>query len=411
MAKKNDASVTEEFMCVKEVTCACCGTVYQFPHKTTVTGTGPIRIEARKDAFRKAPAELAGETGRRRCPTCGVLPTCMEASTNAFGYGCMLWFSGIVLAIALVIGVLLELRAISFVPLYVMSWTSFAILLLPVLINILLVRRNANWNLERKRERSKTEPVSIISSSSNVAIPDSLPRSTTVVQSVAIVLSLVGLCILPAAEILRMASGWTINASSFPPVAGPGDEVTVYWPKSLDCLKGYWKGSATVEFADTEGKVPPAALPATCRTEEWGQFVGGKGTTNRDTVIWTKVQLPDDPGLKGKTVKLISKIDVVYPHSTGIFGFENREEQFAHEFQLRLSAPKAAATYHDIWWAGMAIGGVLIVASTFMLRRGQLSLLKSCPYPRTMNVTRVDDVEVVSLDDSIDDDDAVAVDE
>jgi hypothetical protein len=191
---------------------------------------------------------------------------------------------------------------------------------------------------------------------------------------------------MPAAEIVAMMSGWHSNPSAFPPVAGPGDTVILYWPESLECLKRHWKGTVEVQYTDDQQTLPPTPVKATCPSEDWGGFIGGRGARNTDITIWTQVTLPDDPALAGKTIRMPSKIAVVYPHSKGLFGFENREADFATEFKFRLSSPKAAETYFLLWWAGLLVGGGLVVVAGFILRRHELQLLNVSMFPVTLKI-------------------------
>lgn len=395
MAKTDQVTVTARYECIKEVDCACCGTTYRFPYKSSVSGSGLNRTLARQALAKKAPAELEGEPGSERCPTCGVLPDCMDLDSRALGHGCLMWFILIVFGIALLLGYLLNEKVIAFVSLSSLIWVTAVCLLLAVLANLKLVRKNTNENLQEKRKaaelRVEEELVTVVSAGTSGALPNSVPRPLRAVQMLAIVLSIIGIGLLPAAEIVGLVSGWHSNRSAFPPVAGPGEDVVLYWPETLVCLKGFWKGTTSVQFTDEQQTLPLSPVAAACSTEDWGQFVGGRGTRNQETTIWTRITLPDDPGLSGKSIRLPAKISVTYPHSTGIIGFENREAEFANEFQFRLSSPKAAQTYFALWWGGLVLGGGLIALSAFLLRRHAMGLLSTSVYPITLNLRPVED--------------------
>lgn len=396
MAKK-DVTVAVEFACLKEFECANCGTTFRYPLKSSVSGTGPTNALATEDAVRKSTAELEGEPGNERCPTCGAMPECMELDARSLLSGCRLWYSVFILAVAVCIGFLLNERIVSFVSLSTLIWISAALLLPAVAVDIWLARWNANGDLqvwaERGKQKLEKSVVEIVSTGSQIKHRNSIPRTTSLLQQATILVAIMGLCVMPAAEIVGLVSGWHSNRSAFPPVAGPGDNVILYWPESLECLKRQWKGTVEVQFTDEQQTLPPAPVKATCPSEDWGRFVGGKGTRNTDTTIWTQVTLPDDPSLSGKTIRMPSKISVVYPHSTGLFGFENREAEFATEFKFRLSSPKAAETYFMLWWAGLLIGGGMVVVTGFVLRKYELHLLKVSMFPITLQIINLTEIE------------------
>ena len=399
MAKKNDTvTVTEEFNCDKEIECAWCQTKFQYQHKMHVSGSGLNELQAKKEAARKALSDLEKEPGNEKCPTCGALQVSMEANSFAAGHIVAAVFAAIILLIAIGVGALLNGKLISFISLSTASYVFVLLLLIPVAYNLWLVFSNENSNLEAgladAKQKVSDGTTKVLSRKPGIAVPESIPRSLTALQYVAIVLSVIGIALVPAAEIVRLASGWPSNSAAFPPVAGPGDEVTLYWPQSISCLKHFWKGTVTVGFADPDKPGNTAPLGATCETKSWGSFIGGKGATNKDTAIWTNVKLPDNPGLAGKTIRLPSRISVTYPHSTGLFGFEERQTEFNNEFQFRLASPKAASTFCLLWWGGLLAGGGLVVISGLLLRQVQLSLLKNSPQPETLNVRNAADADI-----------------
>jgi len=394
MAKKDAISTTQEYECTKEVDCQWCKTTFQFPIKTSVTGSGPKMSAALDDAEEKAVKELKEEPGQQRCPTCGALQVCMGASSHALGHGCAMWFAGVFLLLSVGAGFLIREKLISFMTMPMITWLLLVISLLAVAYNVFVVLTNPNQDLAKGREEVQEnlekKPVTTISKG-NGSVPDSLPKSMSVLQIVAIGLSVFGIAMIPAAEWLRIASGWPVNSSCVPPVAGPGDEVTVYWPKTIECMKGHWRGTVKVEQLDAGPNGQRAAIGATCSTDSWGQFIGGKGAKKRDTAIWTKIALPNDPSLSGKTIQLDAKISVEYPRSTGLFGFEDAKEDFANVFTLKLAQPAAAGKYESAWWFGLIGGGALVTLASFLLRRSQLSIYAASVQPRTRNIRNLEE--------------------
>ena len=389
MAKKDSESVSEDFLCVKEVTCEWCETVFRFPLKLSIDGSGPNKLVARKNAAENAKIKLPEEPGTERCPSCGALQTCMEASGSALGFGCLTVLMAICLGIAITFGVLVNLHLLTSVSLPVVGWILVALAIPIVLFNIYLARINPNSELNAGLEEAKTKvaegKITVVSQPKSV-IPESIPRSTGIVPLIAIGLSVIGLCLIPAAEVFRMASGWTAHPFAVPPVAGPGDEVTLNWPNSVNCLKGKWRGIVEVEMTDPVGKHPKTKVDASCSTEQWGNWSGGRGNRNRDTAIWTKVKLPDDAALAGKDVSLHAKILVTYPQSSGLLRFENKEAEFVHDFQMKLSSPKSSTMYFEAWWIGIVGGGGLIALASWFCRLYQLNVVKNSPHPKTLYI-------------------------
>lgn len=414
---KNDVTVTEKFACDKEVNCAWCGATYEFVHEASVSGTGKDHRIARQKMKEQVQKELEGDTGSERCPTCGAMQLAMDANTSAAGHGCAMWFAIILFGIIALLAFLQSQGVITFVTLPTLSIVMLVILLPAVLYNLWIVWSNPNASLDaglRDAEQKVTDgKVKILKAGNSMAVSESIPRQVTPMQYIGVVLCLLGISAFPAAEILRMTKGWKTNARTFPPVVGPGDEVTLFWPKSLSCLKGKWNAQATVEMTDAAGTMPAAPLAATSSNETWGDYIGGKGATNRSTAIWMKVTLPEDANLAGKEIRLPSKITVNYPHSNGMFGFDNNQESFENNFTLQLSGPRAGVSYYRNWWIGLSTGGFLVIVSAFILRRIQLRILKDNPKPVSRNFRRAE-TEKTSNDqdesnEESDDDDAVEV--
>lgn len=393
MAKKDSVSVNEEYQCVKEVDCDVCGTTFRFPYRSTVSGSGETERDAQRDAAKKAQKELTDETGSERCPNCGALQVCMEAGAKALGFGCATWLAGFLFLVGGALAAVNHFQLISYPTMPMICWL-LGLFSLPVIAwTIFLARSNANLDLEQglreAKQKLESQHLTIVSAGEPGAVQ--LARlSMTSIQMVALGMGILGLLLLPSAELLRIASGWTMNSNTTPPVVGPGDDLQLNWPESLQCVKGHWRGTATVEYTDAERTLPSTPLAATTRSEDWGNFIGGRGARNQTTLIWATVKIPDDPGLAGKTIRLNAQITVNYPTSTGLFGFENREDTLSHEFPITLAPAMAGSTYKIVWWGGLVIGAGLILLSAYTLRRGQLNLFKACARPRTFDIRPAD---------------------
>lgn len=411
MAKKKDeVTVLIKFDSLKEAVCSWCGTTFHFCHQQSVAGAGANEFRARQDALEKACSEVEEEIGHERCPGCGALQTCMMADTQATGHGCLIWVGEILFVIAVGLGLLLSDNIISFVSMPVLSWFVGGASLLLFTANVYLARMNPNADLsqglEIARKSLNEKQLAIVTRGSTSDVPESIPCPMSLMQIVLLVLMGFGTLSVAGAEMFRLTAGWPANRSARPLVAGPGDEVMLFFPETLPCLKGNWRGTVQVDFTDADGKWPKRPLPATCRTEDWGRLLLGKRVKNQDTLIWTKIQIPDDAEFSDKSLRLHSEIAVTYPTSTGLFGFEDREAHFTHDFELHLATARAGQQYEALWWIGLLGGGGLIVLSNYLLRHFQTRLAKNSPQPRTLSVKEAvaspgdddDDVPVLQED-------------
>ncbi len=79
--------------------------------------------------------------------------------------------------------------------------------------------------------------------------------------------------------------------------------------------------------------------------------------------------IPDRTELAGKTLQLDIKLAVAYAASTGPFGFENAKTTCEYKTDVLLASPHAGRDYRVLWWGGLVSGGVLVLLTSYVLRR------------------------------------------
>jgi hypothetical protein len=204
----------------------------------------------------------------------------------------------------------------------------------------------------------------------------------------ALVLLGLGLMALASSEAVRLAAGWPLNRDCVPMVAGPGDEVDIYFPDQISSIKGYWKGQPTVSVTNAqELGLAEAALPATSEDDHWGSVMMGKHVSPKNAQLWARVSIPESEGLAGETLQMKIALDVAYPAKTGMFGFQEVRQGFAHATELRLASALAGFMYQVVWWGSLLIGAGLIVLAELFLYRSAKGWKRSALASRVVPIT------------------------
>src|SRR5262249_25168798 len=168
----------------------------------------------------------------------------------------------------------------------------------------------------------------------------------------------VGVLALLAPVLLKLALGWSSNAAWVPEVVGPGDQAYIWFRgKKIGCVKGLWKGTATVGVANAQDLgLAVQTLSATTNNAEWGNTISAKSSEKHSNKTpWAKVQLPNDPSLVGKTLKLNLALNVSYPVAQGN-RFNTHQETIGHQATLIMSRPGAGKTFRSLWFACLFLG-------------------------------------------------------
>src|SRR5262249_35899089 len=107
-----------------------------------------------------------------------------------------------------------------------------------------------------------------------------------------------------------------------PYVITPGDDLTInFTDHKLSSLGGRWSGSGSAEGVNWV-EAGANAVKLTCQTDSWGDKVAVAGTLGmaRDISIGNlsaQLDIPRDPALAGKTLKVRVGMSVIYPSAAG----------------------------------------------------------------------------------------------
>jgi len=180
-----------------------------------------------------------------------------------------------------------------------------------------------------------------------------------------------GAIAIPAPEAARLIEGARANPRSFPPVAGPGDRVRLFFPDyMIFAISSRWRGTAYAKFtsATALGLSDPRVSAAT-RDDSWGDSINTtRANRNSRPTLWVDVQLPNRPELARRTAELELDLNVSYPSGIGRT-FQTGRARFTPKLRLQLGAGGAGARYRALFLAGSLGGAVLIVLAGATLHR------------------------------------------
>jgi hypothetical protein len=200
---------------------------------------------------------------------------------------------------------------------------------------------------------------------------------------------LVSLTLFVSCDVLRWVQGWPSNAGWRPEVIGPGDSAWVFLPKTIQSLKGHWNGQADalLETTDAPGVFIPVA--ASTRTDGWGHMIEVKqGESNSTQHLWIRIQMPDDPKLAGKKVRVHMALNVAFPVlDWNQHQFHIRQDAVEHIEEIDMAPSGAGTTFWLAWYAGTIFPYMVLLALQFycMSRAYHLKL-----YAGTSEVTPCD---------------------
>jgi hypothetical protein len=353
----------------KEHTCAGCGSTFRYLFKRKKTGQGGTPDAASEAARAAVVQALANEVDMQPCPGCGMYQPDMVGSRRARRHW---WLVGITFAVLLV---LLILGAADMVPFSLAAWMATGLCGLLVLGHLLVDLRNPNADLDdnHRLAQARVEKGDLWVPSSDrqgAAAPDTVESGWSSAHRIAYVMLGLGVLALASSQLLRTASGWPANPDWFPEVAGPGDEVYVYFPQSISSIKGYWSGQATALVVNAaEVGLPTPQLTASSQQSTWGNTISAKSSEKYSrSRLWARVKLPPAGDLAGKTLQIKMNLGVSYPTMKG-GGFENQQQPFSHTADLRLAAANAGGRYRAWWWGGLLGGAVLVLLPGILLAK------------------------------------------
>lgn len=376
-----------EVKCWKEHTCSACQTVYRYLFKRTKTGTGGTEQAAGAAATRAVIHALERETEMRPCPACGYCQPEMVGFRRARGHWWMFWITLAVFAVLVVLG---------FIPAiadHLILWIALAVAACLVVANLIIALLTPNGSPEKNMELAKdyledgTMEVTTVSKEEPEPVAD--PKGGLfwgVFGAAALALLLI-----VAAELVRLASGWPLNAAWHPQVAGPGDTPWTHFNKRIETVGGYWRAQNVLVHVlnPQEVGIANAQWAASSHHSDWGDKISVKSGQKRSSrQLWARVNVPPEANLAGKEVSLKIILDVEFPVLRGNNAFENDRDVSEHTTSLRLASPRAGKTYTTLWWVGLVGGGLLLLGLNGLLIARANGLIKLGHPTRTYPVER-----------------------
>jgi hypothetical protein len=360
----------------KEHTCLHCGSRFRYLFKRKKTGRGRTQQAASEAARKTALQSLEHEVDLHPCPGCGLYQPDMIGSWRAFRHGLAI-LASLVLVILFLIFLLTDEIMYGTAALAMTAGCG-----LVGLVHLLLDARNFNRDLERNQQTAQLQvergDLWVPPGTKAEQQPELPVFGWSFAHTIAYVLFGLGLLALVSPELLRAMHGWPINPAWVPPVIGPGDDPYLYFPNSIDSVKGYWQGNATAEVLNAvEAGLTTPQLRATSQADQWGQTIriGSRESKTSSKTLWVRITLPPDAQLEGKTLQVHMKLDVTYPALQGN-SWVPANGHFEYTTAVHLASAAAGRRYRAWWWGGFVGGVLLLTVSSFMLLRLATGLRK-----------------------------------
>jgi hypothetical protein len=373
----------------KEHTCAGCGTAYRYLLKRKKSARGGTPEAATANSRAMAAKAVANEVDFEPCPACGLYQPDMVGAWRSRAH----WLTFALGLVALLV-VLIAACASGYEGRRYAPALAAGVCLLVGAIHLLVDRRNPNRNLDANlhvaRQRLDAGRLSV-STETGAAEGGHPGGGWSVANMMAYALFAVAAAAFLTAEGLRTVEGQPVNADEWPPVAGAGDETTVYLPQRITSIKSYWNGQAKVQVVNAKeiGLPEGFLVPATTNTASWGGTIESEsGDEHNVSQLWVKLHLPTTPDLGGKTLRLQIDMSVRYPEAQGA-GFDDATQNVSHTTTLQVaSSARAGEQYEALWWGGV-IGGVALTMTAGVWLAVLAGLFKRQALPTQIYVPNV----------------------
>jgi hypothetical protein len=367
MAKTYTSTV--QLRCMKEHTCAACGTVYQYLMARKVVGTSRRSAE---DATVKCRAAVertkAREVDLQPCPACGLLQPDMIGQKRERSHRLTL----IILAIVAV--VILFVRLGDGLNAGPCTWLLTAITAVAALGYAAAEGVDRNRDLEGNRQRSaaaieagtvRVDPQKLAAARSAM-LTDGPGRARG--HWLLVGLALLAPVLAVAPEGVRLTRGWPANDAFYPPVIGPGDTSKVYMSEKIGSVKGYYRGSSSATFAGASAEGLP--LETTTNQNDWGTTIYDVKDSEKESFHrpWVKVTMPTDPSLAGRQGGCAVHLTVEYPYvPPGESKFVTDSREMNETFPVKLATAGAGGQYQSLWWGLSGASVALLIVGGFAL--------------------------------------------
>ncbi len=363
MATKYTSKI--KFKVWKRHVCSGCGAAFRYVFEREKEGSASTEAAAQEAARKAVASALASEVDPHPCPHCGIYQGPMVKALKDANYGCLHYLALVGAPI-----VLLILACTDVLGPAAATWGLAGAFALTFYGHL----RAAS--LKPNADRAKNADVAQAKVAAGVLVldergrpePEVFPGNEPMSGSARfwLLVALVALLFVPAADLGRLVQDWPANAGWFPPVAGPGDKTYVYLPREIDTLKGYWKGKATVVVGNA-AEVGIEELAATTKHDSWGSTIRAKSSEKSSKkTLWAEVAIPDDPKLAGKKLDLAIRVEATFPHSQSS-GWVEETEVGDLTTSLVLAPPHAGATWRILFWAGFVGGAIAFLVASLAL--------------------------------------------
>ncbi len=393
--------------CWKKHACAGCGCEYRYKFVRKLTAQGNSERAALDALNKKIDSAVGAEVEKRPCPTCGRVQPDMVGQEKAAAHAVTSVLAVLLVAIPIVLGATYVIG--GNVPAFIVA----GILGLAAVLHFLVAIENLNKNSEKNIDKAATfvddgsmQQVTP-GDTANIAPPPALLGGGQFV-GLALVFLAVLVALAPAG--FQMMNGFAFNSDTKPSVISPGDEVKLYFPTKIDCVKSNWRSVSVVNAIKNMPKLPAGNIPPsmdflpyhpptahianaadlgvtaqptkTSSSEDtWGQQFSVKSSQKHTHPwIWAKVTIPDDEKLEGKTIQLDVEMDLLYPKVEGNM-FNPHIESVKQTFPITLAKKGESSTYTSIWWGGLVGGTILGFIGGMILRGANKALKRSVPPP------------------------------
>ncbi|QEL13699.1 hypothetical protein [Limnoglobus roseus] len=359
-------TVTRTIKCWKRHECLDCGCEYRYQFERKIKGQGSSEAAALKAANKNVDKAVGTEVDVRPCPTCGRVQPDMVGQGKANGH------SGIGLLTIPLAALVYTLGATYVLGGNLASIILAAILTGVALINLMIARGNPN----RDRDANVAEAEKLLDAGTveTVAKGDDTkvepaPAPMGLPHWLGIGFGLLAVLVALAPMIYQTINNLPFNVDTKPDVVSPGNEVKVYFPDSIDCVKSYWRGSAVAAVLNANELGGPVGLTASSNDSQWSNSIYAKNSEKHThPSLWARVRIPSEARLTGKTLKVKVVMVVQYPSVNASDKFEPQQTTIAKDFAVTLAPIGAGQAYSRIWNGGVIVAGLLAAGSCFYLR-------------------------------------------
>jgi hypothetical protein len=182
---------------------------------------------------------------------------------------------------------------------------------------------------------------------------------------------------------LRMLNGWPINANASPYVVSPGDTIVCnIRTRDLASVGRKWTGKGRIKLDNANEFEKEIEFEVTTHETDWsnGIYVTRRNVRQSIHQLGTRVTIPADAALEGKTLRMFVEVDVTYPtldwDEDGMLAIFDDEQKFSQLYIVKLAPQGASTLYRNVFgW------GLLLAAFTSFVGGYGLSVMRTHPSP------------------------------